>query len=80
MDEKDLTPWFGPDTRPVHDGPYLTRLYDETDWLIYRSYRDGAWGTMGCTPEHADAIRLTGSISATQSWCWRGLAHPPKGA
>jgi hypothetical protein len=79
MDEKDLTPWFPPEVKPVRRGVYIAMVnpLNPADSPYYRRWNGREWLIGGVSPTQA-AERPPHPIEAAISW--RGLAHPPKGA
>ena len=63
------TPWYPPEIKPVHEGPYLMATWPEYPKEWYRAWRDGSWYTGAPTPKGAMSSN-TAMISYRR---WRGL-------
>ncbi len=87
--DDDLTPWFPPDVKPVHEGVYQIEDYplnDEYEQILcYACWRDGGWGYSSwatgqegidmCTE---DWFRSNDGSWLTERGCrWRGLNKQP---
>lgn len=76
IDTMKLTPWFDHRTKPVREGPYLTRLRDFPEEGY--SYWDGEhWGVQRVTIGRAVNLSMNSSY-ADQHKEWRGV-HKPEG-
>lgn len=75
--DKNLTPWFPGDVKPVRPGVYITRLWESQGGMF--AYWSGKhWGWRQPTAESAAAFGVSGHDRAEQSKQWRGLAQQPK--
>ena len=72
------TPWFdGSKDKPVHVGPYRTRLYlsYERYYMVNYQHWDGReWGLFSATPKLAYRNRHVRSALQANDWC--GLTEP----
>jgi hypothetical protein len=75
MDEKDLTPWFGPEVKPVRKGWYPRKYLAG---VAYSRWNGRSWSCGVFDLGDRDLVH--GIRSNEQHLPWRGLAHPPKGA
>jgi hypothetical protein len=81
--EKDLTPWFAGNVKPVRIGLYRTRDANRHQWFNWFDGERWHWGGWKedidlegpATSDPMDVFHQSRHVKA-----WRGLAHPPKGA
>lgn len=70
--EDDLTPWFPPDVKPVHEGVYQTMA---NNLIVFQYWDSFQWGYYTQTPDRAiDQRQLR---SEFQKSPWRGLNKQP---
>jgi hypothetical protein len=70
------TQWFGMDSKPVHVGPYETKLHpsSRSTWQHWNGKRFGGWAL---TADTACERRVRHTASHFQNVEWRGLAEEP---
>lgn len=71
--DDDLTPWFPPDVKPVHEGVYQTR--NLKGLLTFQYWNGKFWGLYRSRVDWASMSRNHTSIR--QQNPWRGLSKQP---
>lgn len=72
----EMTPWFGPNQKPVRVGVYLTCVdkFDRHPWDGYAYWMGDRWASSQITINGAGYYRYT--VSSCQARYWRGLTKP----
>jgi hypothetical protein len=73
---KNLTPWFPPDSKPVRPGIYIATVVREE--TFYRLWDGEAWMCGGDSVREAAREGREGTATYRQNLHWRGLAEQPK--
>lgn len=72
-----LTPWFGMDVNPVHEGVYRLRgKYDPGDEYAYSHWDGKVWGIVMMLPDFAERSAGQASKAARVLYDgWRGVTE-----
>lgn len=74
--EEDFTEWFPPEVKPVHFGPFQTKLALNKNAVGFQYWGGEFWGFRNLSANHAKENR--GFRSTYQNLPWRGLKVKPE--
>ena len=72
--DDDLTPWFPPDMKPVHEGMYQTNISPKFE-PTFQYWNGKCWGYY--SNSYSRAYEMRDYRSSNQRSQWRGLNKQP---